>query len=121
MNTAKYRHLSKPETELLIRLLSEDFSGRDILQAQVENSLVRTIDKNNSLEFRLVSTLTRADTLARIPVEGQFPDIDGVMIYVLLHVINGVINELEIFKADSSPVIEMPDANNLELFHPYSD
>ena len=40
----------------------------------------------------------------RVPVEAEAEDIDGVTVHVLLHVIDGYIDELEIYRDDSAPL-----------------
>ncbi|HKI03790.1 MAG TPA: hypothetical protein VKK31_17550 [Thermoanaerobaculia bacterium] len=51
----------------------------------------------------------------RIPIEKHFKDSDGVMIHILLHVVEGLVSELEVFKGDSSRVKKMPPAELLEV------
>jgi len=47
----------------------------------------------------------KAKVKRRIPAEAEFRDTDGVLIHILLHVIDGKVNELEIYKEDGSPII----------------
>jgi len=35
-------------------------------------------------------------------------DADGVQVEILLHVVDGRLNELEIYKVDGSPIIKQP-------------
>jgi hypothetical protein len=63
----------------------------------------RVIDADGSLELS-VADVPRADVVERIPVEAEAEDIDGVTFHVLLHVVDGYINELEIYRNDSLPV-----------------
>lgn len=51
----------------------------------------------------------------RIPVEAELPDNDGVSIHVLLHVVNGLLAELEIYKDDLSPIQESLCAEKIRL------
>jgi hypothetical protein len=39
-----------------------------------------------------------------VPVEAELEDEDGVPVHVLLHVLDGYLNELEIYREDSAPV-----------------
>jgi hypothetical protein len=41
----------------------------------------------------------------RIPVEASYPDADGVVVHVLLHVIDGRLDELEVYREDSGSVL----------------
>jgi hypothetical protein len=42
--------------------------------------------------------------MTRIPVEAELEDGDGVTIHLLLHVLEGYLNELEVYRDDSAPV-----------------
>lgn len=114
------RALTNPEVTLLNRLLERDFPGRDEIAKQVNSARVEQIDSNGSLKF-FVSSPTRVVTKFRIPVEGEFEDIDGTTIHVLLHVVNGIVDELEVYKDDSSAVRSMPDAKQLRIFNPQGE
>jgi len=117
MRGSTFRPMTDYERQLILRLLEKDFPGRDALVEQVENSLVRSIDPDGSLEFQINSQVV-ADVKWSIPTEGRVPDSDGMVINMLLHVIDGKITELEIYKDDSSPVIKRPDPAALEIWHP---
>jgi len=41
-----------------------------------------------------------AHVARRVPVEAELEDVDGVTIHVLLHVVQGFLNELEVFRED---------------------
>lgn len=79
-------------------LLKEGFPGRQALLEQVPSLSVCPIDKEGSL--RLETSGPRAKVKQRVPVEAMQEDIDGVTIHILLHVIDGLMNELEIYKDD---------------------
>jgi hypothetical protein len=98
-----FRRLSDLEGQLLAVLLGADFSGRDALVEQVATASVREIDHNGSLEFAS-SEKEPARVVRRIPVEAELEDSDGVTIRVLLHVVDGLLRELEIYRDDSSCV-----------------
>ena len=110
----KYRPLSSYERVILDRLLESDFPGRSQIAEQLGKCLVRTIDEEGSLELH-VQTDLKAEVKRRIPIEGEVEDADGILIHVLLHVVNGVVTELEIYKDNSSPIIIRPDASKLRL------
>jgi len=113
-NSEKYRPLSSYERKILDRLLEADFQGRNQILEQLNKCLVRTIDKEGSLEFH-VQTDLKTEVKRRIPIEGEVEDADEVMIHVLLHVVNGVLTELEFYKDNSSPIIAMLDPSRLRL------
>jgi hypothetical protein len=62
----------------------------------------------------------------RVPVEAWYLDVnskplDGPFVRILLHVLDGKLSELEIYKDDSSPVIKKePKLTELTLFSPDS-
>jgi len=114
MNEPHFRTLTDSERNILAKLLSTDFEGRDAIKHQVDRCLVRAIDVNGSLEFS-AQTGVRAQVKRRIPVEGQFVDVDGMQIHVLLHVFDQKIAELEFYKDDSSLIVRMPPAEKLEI------
>ena len=117
MQRKSFRPVTDYERQLMWRLLETDFPGRNELAEQVEDCLVKPIDSDGCLEFR-VNSHVRADVKWRIPTEGHVPDADGVAINILLHVADGQLKELEIYKSDNSPVIKMPDPAALEIWHP---
>lgn len=114
------RKLSASEAKLIDRLLEKDFPGRDAIVEQIKAARVEQIDTDGSLKF-FVDSNVNAVTKFRIPTEGRFEDTDGTAIHLLLHVVNGKIDELEVYKDDSSSVISMPDPKHLTLFHPHGD
>jgi hypothetical protein len=42
-------------------------------------------------------------------------DTDGVLIHVLLHVVDGFMNELEIFREDSGPILRSLSSDDMRL------
>ena len=112
------RHPTNDERSILERLLEGDFPGRDELHEQIESCLVEPIDDHGSLRF-LVGTDVRAPVKSRIPTEGETEDEDGVTIHVLLHVVEGQVNELEVYKDDSSKLLRKPNPSRLRLFRPH--
>jgi hypothetical protein len=95
-----FRPLHDEEKHVLNSLFSVDFPGRDALVEQASTAPVRQIDENGSLQFASVSG-PRAQLVRRIPVEAEVEDADSVTVHVLLHVLEGALSELEIFREDS--------------------
>lgn len=113
----EFRPLAESEQELLQRLLSAEFAGREEIGNQLRNAQVRTIDENGSLEIR--TTETRLAPVAnRIPVESEGSDSDGVPVYALLHVVDGKAVELELYKADGSTIRSRPRPDAMNVFAP---
>ncbi len=106
------------ERKIFDRLLKPEFLGRDALREQLRDCLVKAIDQNGSLKI-LVRSDARAIGWYRIPVEGEFEDKDGVTAHVLLHVVEGKADELEVFKEDvTNKLLPEIDPSRLELFCP---
>jgi hypothetical protein len=99
-----FRALSTAERNILAKLLSEDFPGRSALMEQLPQARARKIDADGSLALEPDMDAIPAAVTRRIPVEGELEDVDGATIHVLLHVLNGFMNELEVYREDSSPV-----------------
>ena len=49
------------------------------------------------------------------PVEAEVVDSDGVLIHVLLHVLEGFLDELEIYREDSEHLVKAIRADDLEV------
>lgn len=107
-----FRTLTDDERQLIETLLAHDFPGRDQLFLQLEFATARRIFNDGTLELQTpghpVAAVTR-----RVPVEGTCLDDDGKTIHILLHVKDGFLHELEILKADSSPIISSPKASKV--------
>ncbi len=112
-----FRELTDYERRVIDKLLEGDFPGRAALSEQITNSLVRELDADGCLEFD-VRTDVKAIVKDRIPTEGEYDDIDSITVHILLHVVDGKVNELEIYKDDGSQVIQMPAPTTLRLFRP---
>jgi hypothetical protein len=110
-----FRPLDVNEMGLLEKLLSRDFPSRDDLRHQLSSITGRKIDNNGSLELRPAQG-GRAEILRGSPTEETCPDIDGGSIAVMLHVRNGQLHLLEIFKEDGSEILRAPDANALSVY-----
>lgn len=91
-----YRKLKKEETEILNALFAKNFPYRDAIREQIDNSLVRSVNCKcgcNTIEFSTKSK-NLIPTKERIPVEASY--FKGEQPYeILLHVVDGKVNELE--------------------------
>lgn len=87
-----------------------EFPGSTQLAAQLDSVQVREIDEIGSLELVNVSG-PAAMVKGRVPVEGLLLDADGIEVHLLLHVVNGRLHELEIYKDDGSKPFDPPDAD----------
>lgn len=111
--TDDWHSLTLTEHELAVALLSQPFSGRDALMAQLEDAQARTIDTDGSFALRV--TAPPAKVLFRVPVTGSTRDPDGVGVEVLLHVLDGFMSEVEIYRVDGEAVRAQVDPSTLEL------
>jgi hypothetical protein len=108
------RQLTSRERAIVELLLSATFSGREAIRKQVRNARVRVVDPEGSLAFE-VSASEKAAVRHRIPIEAEAEDRDGVTVHALLHVVDGRVAELEFFKDDASPILELPPPDQWRL------
>lgn len=107
-----WREMAPQEEALLNHLLQVDFEGRDELVAQSKTAQVFRVDAEGSLRFQVEGPL--APVVERVPVEGWYHDGDGEegqwrpAVHVLVHVVDGKLHELEIYKDDPSTIIVSP-------------
>jgi len=72
------------------------------------------LDKEGSLQFMIDPSVdTLSNLVDRVPVTAIYDDADGVPVYLLLHLKDGKIFELEIYKADGSNIINKPSVERL--------
>lgn len=119
---AEFRELVEAERALIEALLSFDFPGSKELMAQLPGLLARRVDDDGSLVFRV-----RGSPSAKVRggpvVEGSYPE-DAlatetpVRVNVILHVKDGNLRMLEVYKDDSSPLTSPLDPRRLVLFSP---
>jgi hypothetical protein len=103
----KPRDLRDDERALVGQLLARAFSGRDEIAAQLRGAQVIAEGAGDTRTLRfgpLRDHASPAPTTLRIPVEGIADDADGVAIAVLLHVVDGWVTELEVYRVDGKPI-----------------
>lgn len=99
---------------LLNRLLSVDFPGRAELVRQAEAVRVtNTGGATPTLVFAVAADAVPASVVRRVPVEAIATDSDGMRIHLLLHVVSGLLAEIEAFREDGNPIRSYPAANEL--------
>lgn len=107
------RKLDEKELHWIDSLMSVEFQGRDILLKQL--SKARVMYKQGysfiSIKFKIEGEMELYPYRVRVPVEMRAFQQSSAPIVFLLHIINGVIDELEIVTADSTQI----DANNIGL------
>jgi hypothetical protein len=110
-----FREPTRTERDVVQRLLTADFRGKAEIARQLAIYRVRIIDEEGSLEFELNGAAKPAEVEKRIPVEAEALDEDGICIHILLHVVEGFVSELEVYKDDGSPIKRMPSSGDLEM------
>lgn len=112
-----YRPLNDWERRMILRLLlAAPFAGRDNLLSQVEKLTARSIDEDGSISLKC-QFAQKAQVKTRVPVEGEAHDTDGMVIHYLLHVVDGEINELEVYKDDSSRVLRQAEPEDVTVMN----
>lgn len=109
-----FRPLTENEKKLLERMLDDAFPGRDELRRQLDSATAKRVNENGSLDLKVGSGPV-AKVLRRVPTEAWCPDTDGMMIRLLLHVVEGKLFGLEIYKDDGSRIMRPPTASSLTL------
>lgn len=108
-----YRKLNENELRWIDRLMDVEFQGRDILIQQL--SKAKIIFKQEyafiSIKFKVEGEIELYPYHVRVPVEMRVFQQSSAPIIFLLHIINGIIDELEIFTADLTQI----DTDNIEL------
>ncbi|MBQ5447155.1 MAG: hypothetical protein IIT48_10905 [Lachnospiraceae bacterium] len=108
-----YRNIYEKEQQWINRLMDVEFRGRDILLKQF--SKAKIIYKQEyafiSLKFKVEGEIESYPYRVRVPVEMRAFQTSTAPIVFLLHVVNGVIDELEIITADSTQI----DADSIKL------
>ncbi|MGM1016425.1 MAG: DUF6984 family protein [Actinomycetota bacterium] len=103
-DSAELRPLARKEAAVLRTLLSQPFDGRVELVEQVAGLRVGALDEQGSLRLQ-TSGGSMSAAAYRVPVEASYTDADGVVAHVLLHVLNGRLHELEVYREDGGQVL----------------
>ena len=111
------RRLTDKEHEVFSRLLSPEFPGKDSLFRQLKGLKVEQLDDSGCLALNPV-VRESASVEHRIPMEATYVDTDGVTTHVDLHVVDGLLFALELYKEDGTAVKRRPHAAELVLFCP---
>lgn len=100
------KYITEIEQEWLEKILSQEFPGKTEIVAQINSSKVyrEYTDSYLALKFKVDSSMPPTDIKVRVPVEMRVYESDKVPIQILLHVVQGYVSELEVFRADSSKI-----------------
>lgn len=112
------RALSHDEREIMKALLEPEFPGKHALRKQLDSAQVAA---ECACGCRSITFVVEGynepptPTTLLVPVEAEAYDTDGVPVYVILHVWDGLLHELEILRADSQPLQHLPSAQSLDV------
>lgn len=118
MIEADFRPPNDRERRLFSALLAQPFPGRDEVAAQLQVTVVRTVDEDGSLEFQTRDAVPLRRVRHAVPIEAEYSDSDGGTVHVLLHAQGDNVTELEFFREDGTPVRSWPDAESIIAFAP---
>ena len=111
-----YRNLNDTEQFWIKKVLEKEFKGRQYLLRQVLSAKVHVEYGYDFISLKLrIEETEKYPYAVRVPVEMRAFQKESAPIVFLLHVVNGVINELELVTADSSKIdMEMIKLNKIE-------
>jgi hypothetical protein len=105
-----YRRLTTAERLLLGLMLRHPFQGSEALARQAfhAGTRVRRRDDDGSIEFLVPPAVAASEVDDRVPIGARAVDADGTVVRALLHVQNGMITELELFREDGETLEGIP-------------
>lgn len=108
-----YRELYEKEQKWIDSLLAVDFKGKDILLKQISKAKVTYKQEYAyiSIKFFLEGETELYPYQVRVPVEMRAFQKSSAPVVFLLHIINGIVDEVEIITADASLI----NADNIGL------
>jgi hypothetical protein len=109
------RALEEYGRQVVGHLLSKEFPGRNALAVQAASARLAALANSVSLSIQPDAALPVADVRYRVPVEAEASDQDGMPLHFLLHVVDGRLDELEIFRDDGERPIALPDPASLAI------
>ena len=99
-------NLSKIENEWLKCMFKPNFKDKNILMKQAKESLVTTLYDEGFISIKFSNFQgDKYPHSVRVPVEMRAFQEESAPIVFMLHVIEGYLDELEIFSADGSTII----------------
>lgn len=113
-----WRRPTPYETELVDKLLETEFFGRDELQAQWRSALVRTVGASGSFAIRPSTGEPPSRAEFGVPVEGESSNEEGGGVHAVLHIRDGYLEELEVYRDMPEPVRNRVDPQAIEVFAP---
>lgn len=111
------RSTGELERALIEKLVSIEFPGSEELSEQLKNaSITWRISKGApALLIAVPDDTPLAPVKRRIPIEAEAKDEDGRTLHLLLHVVDGRMNEVEVFREDGERVRRLPRPQDLRV------
>jgi len=108
MNSRKIRSDEKK----LIEIILAELDDKNI--SFLDTGEVQEIDSEGSIKF-----VRDHDSLSQkyLPVEAEFMDSDGVHVHAMVFVIDNMVDELEIYKSDGSPILHKPQPEDWTILN----
>lgn len=102
------RELSFEEWQVLSKMLSTDFMGKDSIVNQLKSAKVVSYCPCGckTVDIEVDNNLPKYEYGKTVPVQLTTYSQDGVPIMAAIHIRNGYVTELEIFRADSEQINE---------------
>jgi hypothetical protein len=100
--------------QTLLRLMQDDFPGRQEVQQQLESAEYELVGANGSLQI-FPRGAPIAPVKKRIPVEAYSFDRDETVVMVLLFTRRGFVSRLEILRGDGAPLQKRPEPDDLNV------
>ncbi len=113
-----WRPIEELESELLKRLLKANLEYHDRFAQQSRIAVAMTIDSFGS--FRLdVPGLSKPVDQPHVPyADAQTLDADGMPVWITLFTKGGVLDEVDISRADGGPLLRSVAIDDLDVFAP---
>jgi hypothetical protein len=104
--TIKNKELTVNEKKWLELILSKNFLYREEVINHINRATIirEYTDYYLALKFQVKDIMPPIPTKIRVPVEMRVSEKEQVPIQFLLHVVEGYVAELEVFKSDSSKI-----------------
>ena len=89
----------------LNKLLSVNFLGRDIIDKQLSGAEYKVQGKHEYISVKFIAnSFEKYPYGVRVPISMQAKQDDGNIVDFLLHVINGFVDEMEIYNMDLTEI-----------------
>lgn len=116
---SNFRKMDEIEEKWVDAISSGYFKGSDIIVKQLRHASVKAMYDSGyiSLKLRLYVGIEKFPFNIRVPIEIHFFDTNGPFI-LLLHVIDGLVNEIEIFNASGGIINRYFSTDSYECIIP---